>query len=275
MLNQTFFIRVGIAATLVCSGHFLGTWVSSNYDPNQARVQMNWDEGANRRDEFSFVWFEYAQNKNDAGFDLGVTRYTPPTTVADLSTENYVVNGWTSPALDRVLIYQFDEQLNPVDDVSLHEKGFWWMGPKALIFSAPGYFAKESTEADRLDGEFENYIVTNSNLSRDEIVQRARLEYRGSTVYPNGDLYHHYKTVLRRPGQDRSEIAINQVWSIKDVFANQASVPVNRIQGSWMKMGLVPWNFYNLGWKMNLETYGRFNPGSATLREMFIPGNEL
>lgn len=272
-VQSEFNLRSGDAP--VGDHHHLGTWVSPNYDSENGFVVMDWDSGNNPQNEFSYVWFGYSQNKNDAGFDIGVTRNTQPKRVADLSTENYGENRWSSPALDRVVKYRFEEQLNPVDNVPLHQKGFWWMGPKTLVYSYAAYFDKPGHEDDRLHGEYENYIVTDSNLSRDELAERTNLTYRGNTHFPNGDLYHHYYTELRRPGRDVEEIVVFQAWSIKHNYSKDVEVPVNRIQREWKNLGLVRWDYWNLGWRVNLETYGRFDYGTASLKEMVIPDHQF
>jgi len=241
-------------------------------------------EGENPKQEFDQLRFSYVQKKPDVGFDVGAGRITGTKTVADLSTEGH--NGWTSPALDRTLRFKFTDKLHPVDDgLPTERKAYWWMGPKVIIYSQQAWDAKAVPDSDRLGGEYECYIVVDSNLTRDELRQRANLQYVGQGRFGTGaskDIYHHYVTSLPFTGTDGQPNQVNQVWTIKDTYSQKVEVPVNRIQRDWMtkfrpntQTPLVPWNFYNLGWKVNLETSGLFSTGSAGWEGLRLPANDF
>ena len=248
----------------VSDDHYIATWASPGFSTDKGGSWINWGEGANPKNKFNWCWFNYFQNKGGAGFDIGVGRTTGSELVANLSTSS---EAWQAPAYNRTLDFKFIDNLEPSTKGS-----FWWMGPKTIIYSYPSWFDKDVPDVDRLDGEYECYIVNNSSDTREELADRAGLKFRGSNFYGN-DLYHHYTVNHVFTGSDGRPRTIHQVWTIKDVFTNQDSVPVNQIQGDWMNSGLVPWNYYNLGWKINLETAGKFKEGYGMFFDMRLPAN--
>ena len=267
----------------VSQHHYTSTWVSDNFDINSGGAKIIWQEGGNPK-QFSRFQFGYYQKNLGVGFDVGVGKNTSTRKVADLSTEGH--NGWTSPALDRTLGLKFTNNLKPRDaGLPTAQKSYWWMGPKTIIFSRTSWDEKPVPHADKLAGEYECYIVVNSNLTRDELKQRSNLIYVGNNQYGTGasrDVYHHYVTSLPFTGTDGQPKQINQVWTIKDTYSNEVDVPVNRIQRDWMTQNhpntgtaMVPWNFFNLGWKINLETSGQFSSGSAGWDGLRLPSNDF
>ena len=249
----------------VSDNHFIATWVSSGFSTASGGAWINWVEGSTPENKFDWFWFNYFQKLPETGFDVGVGKITSSEIVSELSTN---IEVWQAPGYNRTLDFNFIENLDPTTPGS-----FWWMGPKTIIFSFPSWLDKDVPDFDRLDGEFECYIINNSSDTRKELVNRFGLQFRSSDFY-GPDLYHHYITKHVFTGSDGLPKTINQVWTIKDVFTNQDSVPVNQIQGDWMNDGLVPWNYYNLGWKMNLETSGKFADGFGMFVDLALPAND-
>ena len=256
----------------ISDDHFISTWVTGNFTTSQGGSQIFWGEGDNSASDFDWLWFSYGQGLPYTGYDIGVGRTTSSQTVADLSTLEFT-NGWTSPAYDRTVKYKFTHDLKPSENGS-----FWWMGPKTIIYSYPTWGQNPAANNDRLEGQYEVYIVTDSSISRQELASRANLTEIGSGWYGQGasrDLYHHYTTTLPFRGTDGSTKYIFQVWTIKDNYMSEVEVPVNHIQRYWMNNNLVPWNFFNLGWKLNLETSGRFDFGWGNFEQLILPSNEF
>ena len=249
----------------VSENHFMATWVSQGFSIAKGGSWINWGEGSNPENKFNWFWFSYFQNKPETGFDVGVGRITESKKVSDLSTNS---EAWQAPGYNRTLDFTFVDNLKPTTAGS-----FWWMGPKTIIYSLPNWLDKDVPNADRLDGEFECYIINNSSDTRRKLVNRLGLKFWRSDSYGT-DLYHHYTVKHTFTGSDGLPRTINQVWTIKDVFTNTDSVPVNQIQGDWMTDGLVPWNYYNLGWKINLETSGKFANGNGMFVDLALPTND-
>ena len=249
----------------VSDKHFMATWVSRGFSITKGGSWINWSEGSNPKKKFNWFWFSYFQNKPGAGFDVGVGKITASKRVSDLSTN---IEAWQAPGYNRTLDFTFVDNLNPTTAGS-----FWWMGPKTIIYSLPNWLDKDVPDQDRLDGEYECYIVNNSSDTRQKLVKRLGLKFRRSVKY-NGDRYYHYTVKHVFTGSDGKPRTINQIWTIKGVFTNEDSVPVNQIQGDWMTNGLVPWNYYNLGWKMNLETSGKFADGYGMFVDLALPAND-
>jgi len=246
--------------------------VTENFTTSHGGSQINWIEGDNAGSDFDWVWFSYGQGLPDTGYDIGVGRRTSSKTVADLSTSEHST-GWTSPAYNRTVKYRFTHDLQPSENAA-----FWWMGPKTIIYRYQAWGENPAASNDRLEGQYEVYIVTDSNISRQELASRANLEYSGSEWYGEGasrDLYHHYTTRLPFTATDGSTKYIFQVWTIKQTYMSEVEVPVNHIQHYWMNNDLVPWDFYNLGWKLNLETSGRFKFGWGNFEQLLLPSNEF
>ena len=252
----------------ISDNHFIATWVSDNFSINQGGSWINWGEGSTPESNFNWFWFSYNQQLPDRGFDVGVGRLNDNAImVADLATENY--NGWQAPGYNRTLDFEYVDNLDPSN-----VGAFWWMGPKTIIYSYPTWTDKPVPDADRLGGEFECYIINNASLPRDELANRLGLQYQFGRAYDNGDFYHHYTNTRVFQGTDGQPKTIFQVWTVKDNFTNVDSVPVNQIQGHWMTEGLVPWYFYNQGWKINLETAGQFGSGNGLFLNLALPSND-
>lgn len=252
--------------------HFLSTWVSDNWSEPEGGSYMTWGEGFNADNQFDWLWFNYYQQLPEEGMDIGVgristTELAPP--VWSLSTEDYM--GYQSPAFNETMDFTFRENLTP------GQFSTWWMGPKTIVYSEREWELKETPG---LGGEYECYIVNAANLRHDDLAERLGLTRVGGGFFGQ-HYYHHYVTTR---DSDREGGTINQVWSIRHQYSTdeptgitEDSVPVNQIQGAWMQMGLVPYDFYNLGWKINIEFAGPFpigtSPGFGLFTDLRLPAN--
>ena len=254
------------------SDHYLSTWVSYDWSEPEGGSYITWGEGTDPDNNFDWLWFNYYQESSFEGMDIGVGR-TSTTALAphvwELSTEDY--NGYQSPGYNQTLDFTFKESLNP------DQFATWWMGPKTIVYSQPEWNLKQNPG---LGGEYECYIVNASNLTHQELAERFGLNRVGGEFFGQ-HYYHHYVTTRD------SEVEggrINQIWTIREQYSTDGptgitkdSVPVNQIQGAWMQMGLVPYNFYNLGWKINIEFAGHFpagsNPGFGLFTDIRLPAN--
>ena len=254
------------------SDHFLSTWVSDNWSEPEGGSFISWSEGADPDNAFDWLWFNYYQELPNEGMDIGVGRISttalaPP--VWELSTEGFL--GFQSPKFNQTMDFTFKDDLTPGQFAT------WWMGPKTIVYSEREWLLKENPG---LGGEYECYIVNASNLNRVDLAERLGLTRVGGGYFGQ-HYYHHYVTTR---DSEREGGTINQVWSIRHQYSTdeptgitQDSVPVNQIQGAWMQMGLVPYDFYNLGWKINIEFAGPFpagaNPGFGLISNLRLPAN--
>ena len=252
--------------------HFLATWVSDHWAEPEGGSYITWGEGADPSSKFDWLWFNYYQDLPNEGMDIGVGRIStvelaPP--VWELSTEDH--EGYQSPRYNQTLDFTFKNNLKPGPFAT------WWMGPKTIVYSHREWELKENPG---LGGEYECYIVNASNLTREDLAERLGLTRVGGGFFGQ-HYYHHYVTTR---DSEREGGTINQVWSIRHQYSTdestqitQDTVPVNQIQGAWMQMGLVPYNFYNLGWKINIEFAGPFpagsNPGYGLFTDLRLPAN--
>ncbi len=131
--------------------------------------------------------------------------------------------------------------------------GYWWTGPKTIISSTKYYSG--------LDNNYECYIVEYSNLSPTDLANKVVYwtttgKYRSEATF-DGSVY---KTYTNKLGK------INQVWTIRQNYRSTGGwTSVGYIQKDWrtIKSGqtqaVVPSNWYNLGWKYNVEFSGVLN----------------
>ncbi|MEL7088237.1 MAG: hypothetical protein AAGL98_07310, partial [Planctomycetota bacterium] len=210
----------------VYGDYFISAW-TQNYNGWHCRT---WD--GNGRDQVYYFWINMQQNtaSGSSGYDAGIGKNEYGGTRLTRMDDNDRIN--------RGMYYKFDNGLRP------RSGGYWWMGPKTVISTTQYYSG--------LDGQYECYLVDNSNLAPDDIVSKLGLQYVSEGNY-DGSLYKHYKVKLNQ---------INQVWSIRQNYRNEGWSSVNWIQRQWVLSRLVPRNAYNLGWKINIETAGKMASGS-------------
>ncbi|MEM7624971.1 MAG: hypothetical protein AAF333_05030 [Planctomycetota bacterium] len=153
----------------------------------------------------------------------------------------------------------------------------WWIGPKTIIADTPSFTT--------LDGQYECYIVDAASIPATDFVQKFIVgqngndgRYRG-TMRIGNEKYNHYTNTFFANGD-----VINQVWTLRmgEYITNAngtetfvpgwrspggqgASTFVHQIQDEWYNRRIVPGKpvsgsttpppvFYNLGWKINVET---------------------
>lgn len=227
--------------------YWLPAWTQNFNFNNGSTFTRTWD-GNTSQDRIDYLWVNYKQTSTSTsvGFDAGVGRNVATgTKVADLSGDGV-------SKINRGVYYKFTNNLVPQNG------GYWWMGPKTLIYQQNQY-----SNSIGLNNQYECYIVDNASISRSQMVSQLGLTYRGQGNY-DGSTYYHYTVRLGN---------INQVWSIRGNFRNQGWVSTNWIQRQWYQSGLVPWNYYNLGWKMNVEMAGKFAPGDCGFTHLNLPWN--
>lgn len=220
----------------VFGNYFISAW-ETGWDYSKGSFTRTWD-GNTGNDELWYLWMnlDHARTNNYVGFDAGVGRnIASGTQVSDLSSYN---DSYKSPKIGRGVYYRFTDNLSPLGDA------YWWMGPKTIISESPYY--------QGLDYQYECYVVDNANISPQQLVNRLGLQYVSEGNY-NGSVYKHYRVNLG---------LIRQVWSIRQNYRSEGWSSANWIQRQWYLDGLVPWNYYNLGWKINVETAGAYGQGS-------------
>ena len=217
--------------------HHLTAWIL-NFDYSKGSFTRTWDGNASQN-TIDYLWINIRHqhlNNTYVGFDAGVGRAIGTgTKVADLSSYN---DQYKSPKINRGVNLKFTNNMQAIQDA------YWYMGPKTIISSTSSYSG--------LDNQYECYIIENASISNSELIRRLGLKYRSEGTY-DGSVYKHYTKKLGK---------IFQVWSLRQSRRNEGWTSVNWIQRQWYEGGLVPWNYYNLGWKANVETAGGWKDGS-------------
>lgn len=217
--------------------YYLSAW-RLNFNYNKGSFTRTWD-GNRNNNRLDYLWINIRHqhiNGTYVGFDAGAGRNAPTgVKVADLSSYN---NQYKSPKINRGVGFKWTSRMQPIKDA------YWYMGPKTIISSTKSYSG--------LDNQYECYIIENNSLGNANFVKELGLKYDSQGTY-DGSVYKHYRKRLGK---------IYQVWSIRQKRRNQGWTSVNWIQRQWYLRGLVPWNYYNLGWKVNVETAGGWKNGS-------------
>ena len=201
--------------------YFFPAW-KQNFTGGFCRV-ADVEDGELKRFE---VDLDQTATTNSAGFDAGVGLGMQYGRQVDKVIDN-------ADVADAAMSYRFS-----ADGVELGPNAYWWMGPKTAITKEISY--------KTLDNNYECYVVDASSKSHQELVDELSLQPQGTTTH-NGATYHHYNKDLH---------AIKQVFSIRDPYQTEGATDVNAIMKAWRDNGLVPGDFYNLGWKINFETSG-------------------
>ncbi|MEM7625261.1 MAG: hypothetical protein AAF333_06505 [Planctomycetota bacterium] len=218
--------------------YFVTAW-TQNYNGWYCRT---WD--GNNNDQIWYLWINLQQNSTtqSAGFDAGVGR--------NESGGTRLTRMDDSDRINRGMYYKFTNGLIPQNGAN------YYMGPKTIVSTTQFYSG--------LNGQYECYIVDNSNLSPSAFANNYNLQYVSQGTY-DGATYKHYS---RQLGQ------INQVFSIRQNYRTQGWSSVNWIQRQWVLSGLVPGSAWNLGWKINIETAGKFANGSECgFTDLNLPWN--
>lgn len=172
------------------------------------------------------------------------------------------------------------------DFSNLKGEGAWWMGAKVVVYSSKVWDPEVG-----LDGNYECYIVVNSNLTPEQLKERFGLEPAGESWH-RGRKYKHYTDLLVLDREDLSgEIKIMQVWSILEDIPRKPSstdkefIPVGQIKQEWINNNLIEKpssSWYPLGWMAFIETqggnYGTLkDKGIGYFSELWLPfnGNNL
>ena len=230
--------------------YFISAWVSG-WDYNRGSFTRTW-QTSNNGNNLDYLWLNFNQNANPnyVGFDAGAGWNTYGGTKVNrlIDTNKNEVN--------QGVYYKFQHT------ISAQGSGFWIQGPKTIISSTQYYSG--------LDRQYECYIVDSANISSDEIVRRYGLNSQGESKH-GGKVYKHYTRTLQA-GND----TIYQVFSIRQGYRGNRSTgwtSTNWIMRQWQRRGMVPGHYYNLGWKVNLETDGNFNASNCGWSYLSLPKN--
>ena len=202
------------------------------------RSWISWD--GNHRDVW-WLWVTVRQNSGgfDAGVGWNVATGTKANQIWHLQTMNY---NFTTNATG---------------------SGDWWMGPKTLIY----YRDKWDNDVE-LAGQYECYVIENSNRSPTHFKQLYEsfgetFVKRFSKKY-SGVWYDHYVATL---GQT------NQIWCFRRSYRSSGVVPIGLFRDDWMRRNMVPGDWYDLGWRINVETAHQVN-GEFGFTNLYLPPND-
>ena len=212
----------------------VSAWISG-FNYGQGYHTLTW-ETSNGGKNLDYLWINLQHSKQNrfVGFDAGVGRNVGTgKKVNDIKNQNKQVK------------YKF------TNNIKLESGAFWLQGPKTII-----YYRNRWDAAKDLDRQYECYIVDSTSLGRGGLVKKYGLSYKNRSWH-NGAWYYHYRRTLKSGNNN-----IYQVFSIRAKNRNQGTVNVNQIMKKWVDLGLVPGEFYNLGWKVNVETDGGLKNGS-------------
>jgi hypothetical protein len=208
---------------IVTGNHILQAWKSSDYQaPSWGYFERKWTGDVN--------YLSVAPYASAGGTDAGVGKNV---------ASGKLVNSISSGQYCSVTV---ENKLAP-DGPS---NAFWWSGPKTLVYYRPTW-----DPVKQLTDQYECYIVEDSNVpsasfyTRIPNISRA---YRGTTYF-DGSNYDHYT--------NRTSDNINQIYYIRQNYRKTGGgSSVGAIMREWVSRGYCP-NWYCLGWKYNIETYGR------------------
>ena len=262
-------VEAATSKTNDTSGYVAGSYYTSawtwGWDYNRGSFTRTWQTSNNGKN-LDYFWINWNQNRNPSyvGFDAGVGWNIPGgTEVIDLIGTN------PRTKIKQKLWYKWTKNISP------QSGGFWLMGPKTIIYEKKYW----DNQLD-LDRQYECYIVDDSNLSRSDLVKEYGLTARGSNTYITKNTkndgkriryYHYTRTLKHGAGFD-----VYQVFSIRAKYRGNNSrdfTAVNDIMRHWKIRGLVPGHYYNLGWKINIETDGNFNASECGCSYLSFPKN--
>ena len=220
----------------VYAKHFISAW-TQNFNGWHCRT---WDGNDNNKVWYLWVNFEQKNTSKSSGYDAGIGRnVSAGTKVSRLQKDDRINRGMYFKAQPKL---------------TTNNGGYWWMGPKTIISSTQYYSG--------LDGQYECYVVDNSNYSQADLVKELGLKWKSNGRYDGSNYNHYYKSLGK----------INQVWSIRDNYRNEGWSSCNWIQNQWQASGLVPGHYYNLGWKINFESAGKVK-GEIGFTNLNMPWN--